>query len=115
MGLLVDKDKIPRILARRQLECTDRLISLVRAVTADNQRSLAIRQKRLKERKNEATISCPKCGRMMFRTFYSYAYLIEIDRCSICRLTWFDVDELEMLQCLIENRITGTIESPSGL
>jgi heat shock protein HtpX len=114
MGVLVDNDKIPRILARRQLECTDRLLSLVRAVTADNQRSLAIRQKRLKERQNAETIPCPKCGRVMFRTFYSYAYLIEIDRCNVCLLTWFDADELEMLQCLIENKITGTIESSSA-
>jgi len=30
-------------------------------------------------------------------------------------ITWFDVDELEMLQCLIENKITGTIESASGV
>lgn len=111
MGLLVDNDKIPRILARKQVECTDRLLALVRAVTADNQRSLAIRQKRLKERKNAETIPCPKCERVMFRTFYSYAYLIEIDRCNACSLTWFDADELEMLQCIIENRITGTIEN----
>lgn len=109
MGLLVGNDKIPRLLSRRHLQCTDRLLALVRAVTADNQRSLAIRQKRLKERKNEATFSCPKCGRGMFRTFYSYAFLIELDKCGNCRLTWFDADELEMLQCLIENRITGTM------
>lgn len=114
-GQLVDNDKIQRILARSQPECNDRLLSLVRAVTADNQRSLAIRQKRLKERKNEETIPCPKCGRVMFRTFYSYAYLIEIDRCSVCRLTWFDVDELEMLQCLIEHKIAGTIGITSAV
>jgi Zn-finger nucleic acid-binding protein len=42
----------------------------------------------------------------MFRTFYSYAYLLEIDRCGICGVTWFDPDELEMLQCIIENRIS---------
>lgn len=108
-GQLVDNDKIPRILARSHLETTDRLLSLVRAVTADNQRSLTIRQKRLKEKKNEETILCPKCNRVMFRTFYSYAYLIEIDRCSVCHVTWFDADELEMLQCLIENKIAGTI------
>jgi len=114
-GLLVDNDKIPRILARKRAECNDRLLSLVRAVTADNQRSLTIRQKRLKERKNEETIVCPKCGRVMFRTFYSYAFLIEIDRCSVCRLTWFDADELDMIQCLIENKVAGTVENSPDL
>jgi Zn-finger nucleic acid-binding protein len=28
-----------------------------------------------------------------------------VDRCSYCGLTWFDRDELEMLQCMIENRL----------
>ena len=42
----------------------------------------------------------------MWRTFYSYAYLIEIDRC-ICGAMWFDKDELSMLQCMIENKMAG--------
>jgi Zn-finger nucleic acid-binding protein len=51
----------------------------------------------------------------MYRGFYSQAHLIEIDRCSNCGLTWFDQDELEMLQCLIENRLMPEIEAaPSG-
>jgi Zn-finger nucleic acid-binding protein len=38
----------------------------------------------------------------MYRGFYSMAHLIEIDRCSFCGITWFEQDELQMLQCLIE-------------
>ena len=38
----------------------------------------------------------------MVRKFYSYAYHVEIDECNICKLTWFDADELEILQCLFE-------------
>jgi Zn-finger nucleic acid-binding protein len=41
----------------------------------------------------------------MYRGFYSMTHLIEVDRCSYCGLTWFDQDELAMLQCLIENRL----------
>jgi Zn-finger nucleic acid-binding protein len=41
----------------------------------------------------------------MFRGFYSSAHLIEVDRCGFCGITWFDQDELEMLQCMIENRL----------
>jgi hypothetical protein len=26
----------------------------------------------------------------------------------MCRVTWFDIDELEMLQCLIENKLSET-------
>jgi len=46
----------------------------------------------------------------MLRAFYSLAHLIEIDRCSFCCLTWFDRDELEMLQCLILNNIIPDVE-----
>jgi len=45
---------------------------------------------------------CPKCGKPMTRKFYSYAYHIEVDECNECNLIWFDKDELEILQCLIE-------------
>ena len=113
-GVLVDNDKIPRIMARSEAECTERIISLVKAVTADNQRSLTIRKLRKSERKGRPLTACPRCGREMFRTFYSYAYLVEIDRCGICGVTWFDADELEMLQCIIEHKITPRLRVSDG-
>ena len=45
--------------------------------------------------------------KFMMRRFYSLAYLVEIDRCGICNVTWFESDELEILQCIIENKITA--------
>ncbi len=48
----------------------------------------------------------------MYRGFYSLVHLIEIDRCSYCSITWFDQDELTMLQCLIENRIVPDVAGP---
>jgi Zn-finger nucleic acid-binding protein len=48
----------------------------------------------------------------MSRRFFSAAYSVEIDRCTFCDLTWFDQDELAMLQCLIENRIVSEITEP---
>ena len=114
-GTLVENDKIPRIIARREQECTERVKALARAVVYDNQRAMSIRHMANTGKRSMAGFKCSKCNNVMFRTFYSGAYLIEIDRCSVCRLTWFDADELEMLQCLIENRITGTIESVSDV
>jgi heat shock protein HtpX len=110
-GVLVENDRIPRILAREEVRCDERILSLVKAVTADNQRSLTIRRLRQTEKKSDPLIPCPKCGRQMFRTFYSYAYLIEIDRCGFCKVTWFDADELEMLQCVIENHSAPGMEA----
>jgi Zn-finger nucleic acid-binding protein len=58
-------------------------------------------------------LACPQCGNPMMRGFYSQAHMIEVDRCSFCGITWFDQDELVMLQCLIENRIVPEITSPN--
>ena len=107
---MVESVKIPRIIARREQECTERIASLAKAVITDNQRKLSL--KRLKRAGNVSTplLGCAQCHNPMMRTFYSLAYLIEIDRCGYCGLTWFDADELEMLQCLIENRIMATLD-----
>jgi Zn-finger nucleic acid-binding protein len=109
--VLINNDRIFRVLARREITCGERIRNLLRAVTVDSQRSLSIRKQRLRERKEVPFARCPRCGREMFRSFYSYAFLIELDKCSMCRVTWFDADELEMLQCLIEHKIT---EMPAG-
>jgi heat shock protein HtpX len=106
-GTLVENDKIPRIIARtgRDRPCTERVNALARAVLKENQ-FRAIYQKISDN--GAGTLShlpCPKCKNPMSRGFYSQAHLIEVDRCSYCGLTWFDKDELEMLQCMIENRL----------
>ena len=108
-GILVESDKIPRIIARRDETCTGRVKALAVAVLRDNQRAMSISKITARETRQKAGNRCQKCGNVMFRTFYSGAYLIEIDRCNICSIIWFDIDELEMLQCLIENKITGTL------
>ncbi|NJD55733.1 MAG: hypothetical protein FIA94_04920 [Nitrospirae bacterium] len=108
-GTLVENDKIPRIIARREKRCTDRVKSLATAVLRDNQRTATISKVTGRDSRQKTGNRCRKCGNVMFRTFYSGAYLIEIDRCNMCRTTWFEADELEMLQCLIENKITGSL------
>jgi heat shock protein HtpX len=109
-GVLVDSVKIPRIIARREQECTEHIASLAKAVINDNQRKLSLKRLKGIGNKSSPLLSCPQCHNPMMRTFYSLAYLIEIDRCGYCGLTWFDADELEMLQCLIENRIMATLD-----
>jgi len=108
-GTLVENDKIPRIIARRERKCTERVRAFARAVLRDNQHAMTIKKLKKTAARTLSGPICSKCGNVMFRTFYSGAYLIEVDRCNICGITWFDADELEMLQCLIENKITGTL------
>ncbi|MBI4689874.1 MAG: zf-TFIIB domain-containing protein, partial [Nitrospirae bacterium] len=106
-GILVENDRIPRIIARKETPCTDRVKSLAKAVISQNRINLTKQISKAGDRKNIPHTVCPKCKDPMTRLFYSLAYLIEIDRCSMCSMTWFDAEELEMLRCLIENKITA--------
>ncbi len=108
-GILVDNSRIPRIIARRDVKCTERVKALARAVMNDHQRRRTVEKLTGKGPASKSVLTCLQCGNPMFRTFYSGAYLIEIDRCNICGITWFEPDELEMLQCVVENRITAGI------
>ncbi len=108
-GTLVQTTKIPRIIARTDMSprCTERVMLLARTVLRENL------SKRLYARRSQESsgppLFCPTCGHPMLRRFYSISHLIEIDQCSLCGITWFDQSELEMLQCMIRNRLTPTI------
>lgn len=47
---------------------------------------------------------CPNCGSKMFPRPYNYQYIIPVEKCLSCHKIWFDADELEILQILIEDR-----------
>jgi Zn-finger nucleic acid-binding protein len=111
-GTLVENDKIPRIIARTQQPCTERLTALAKAVVDENQLKVSKKMLAPGAKSSIPLAPCPKCGNPMNRSFYNGVYLIEIDRCSFCGLTWFDHDELEMLQCLIEHRMVPEVNGP---
>jgi Zn-finger nucleic acid-binding protein len=47
---------------------------------------------------------CPDCGSRMLPRPYSYHYVVPVDKCLSCYKIWFDEEELEILQILIERR-----------
>lgn len=107
-GVLVENRKLPRIIARRERPCTERVNSLARAVLGDHaHRAAAQRSAGLRQAVRNGQLPCPQCGSPMYRGLYSAGHLMEIDRCSACDITWFDRDELEMLQCMVENRLVS--------
>lgn len=112
-GILVENTKIARIMARGETAYSDRVRSLSRTVMKENL------GKRIKGSAGNAPVepaeyrNCPSCKNQMMRTFYSLAYLVEIDRCSYCGLTWFDPDELEILQCMIANKMAADPLAPA--
>jgi len=114
-GTLVENARIPRIIARtgRDRPCPERVTALARTALRENQSRMIYQKAGDKSAATLRRLACPKCKNPMLRGFYSQAHLIEVDRCSYCGLTWFDKDELEMLQCMIGNRLapeaTGTV------
>lgn len=98
-GLLVEKEKLSRIFTRDEKRFTEnvqRLASILYTEAKQKRPHFKLTIIATDKRK------CPKCGKPMTRKFYSYAYHIEIDECVECNLIWFDREELEILQCLIE-------------
>ncbi|HIE05855.1 MAG TPA: hypothetical protein EYP58_03535 [bacterium (Candidatus Stahlbacteria)] len=98
-GLLVEIDKLPRIFVRKEKGYTKRVQRIAKLLSEETRKKnphftllLDMSQPR----------RCPKCGDKMFHKLYSYSYHIEVDVCPKCQLIWFDKDELEILQCLIE-------------
>jgi Zn-finger nucleic acid-binding protein len=118
-GILVESARIPRIIARtgRERACTERVTALARTALQENQARMIYQKISNKGAAAVPRLACPKCRNTMLRGFFSQAHLIEVDRCSNCGLTWFDKDELLMLQCMIENRLapeTGDIRSEAA-
>jgi heat shock protein HtpX len=103
-GLLVEEDKLPRIFVRREKGFTEKVKRLARVLSTEAKQ----KHPKFNVRLNIAhPRRCPKCGKDMVHKFYSYAFHIEIDECQQCKVIWFDPDELEILQCLIEMGETG--------
>ena len=106
-GALVENDRIPRILARTESPPADRIKSLSRAVMQESQLRGIGPQLNGNDRNAIPLRNCPRCSHPMMRMFYTLAYPVQIDRCSSCGVTWFDPDELEMLQYMIANKMAA--------
>lgn len=105
-GTLVDHNRVFRIIVRGADGYSERIRTLSKITLKKNQVKKITRSVKGSER-NIPLLSCPLCKNKMTRAFYSLVYLIELDRCSWCRVTWFDRDELKMLQCMIHTRMAS--------
>jgi Zn-finger nucleic acid-binding protein len=98
-GVLLEQGQEQRILARREERFPPRLVRKAREFRERNRYRPRPGQT---EGPLPALYRCPGCGHPMSRSLYSYQYFVEVDRCHGCRLVWFDGDELEVLQILVE-------------
>ncbi len=102
-GRLASTSQVQRILTRREMRFDERQLALAASVV-DNGDQLRRQDHRRRASGQITTIACPGCGRAMMRRLYSYDYAIEVDYCSLCDLFWFDRDELEALQAIVERQ-----------
>jgi Zn-dependent protease with chaperone function/Zn-finger nucleic acid-binding protein len=99
-GKLVDMSGVDRIVARREVTFSEDLAAKARAF---KERFLL---NPLKKQKINASLTegvpCPACGYRMVPRPYNYQYFVPVDKCLACSKIWFDANELEVLQILIE-------------
>jgi heat shock protein HtpX len=101
-GKLVDSTFKERIITRKELKFSDHLIKKAQEFQ-DNFMQRPFQTKKIALATAEK-ISCPSCGSRMVPRPYSLHYVIPVDKCMSCHKVWFDADELEILQILIEER-----------
>jgi Zn-dependent protease with chaperone function/Zn-finger nucleic acid-binding protein len=99
-GKLVDTAGVERIIARREVMFSDDLAARARAFEEDVLRNPGKRRK-INVAVTEK-VPCPACGYRMVPRPYNYQYFVPVDKCLSCSKIWFDADELEILQALVE-------------
>jgi Zn-dependent protease with chaperone function/Zn-finger nucleic acid-binding protein len=98
-GRLVADNGIPRILVRHVMPIRPEL-----RANADRLRHPQFTPRLADGGKDcPDRLACPACRAPMAHNFYSVYYFIEVDRCYSCKLIWFDHEELELLQALVED------------
>ncbi|MFQ6037433.1 MAG: M48 family metalloprotease [Candidatus Aminicenantales bacterium] len=101
-GKLVDARIMDRIVARKEVAFSDSLKKKAEKFEKDFLENPVCRKKIHADR--TPALSCPSCGSKMLPRPYNYQYVIPVDKCLSCHRIWFDTDELEILQILIEKR-----------
>ncbi len=101
-GKLVDATFKERIITRKEVKFSEYLVQKARDFRENFMNNpTQIKKIALDKAKK---ISCPHCGSRMVGRPYSLHYVIPVDKCMSCSKIWFDADELEILQILIEER-----------
>jgi Zn-dependent protease with chaperone function/Zn-finger nucleic acid-binding protein len=106
-GKMVPEEGIIRIIARRENKPSPHLLEKAHLWRKEHQVNIHVSVLAHKNQvnakpENKSAYLCPLCGYGMIRRLFSYQYFIEIDNCKLCKQVWFDGNELEILQILIE-------------
>jgi len=100
-GKLIDAAVMERIIARKEVAFSDHLKAKAKDFEENFLFDPVLRKKIHADKSPK--IPCPNCGAKMRPRPYNYQYVIPVDKCLHCHKIWFDADELEILQILIEH------------
>jgi Zn-finger nucleic acid-binding protein len=103
-GKLIDLALVDRIVARKEIDFSEKLVQKAR-IFRDEYMLNPTQTKKINPDVSPK-IFCPNCGSQMLLRAYNYYYVIPVDKCLSCHKIWFDSDEMEILQILIEHRTT---------
>ena len=101
-GKLVDASFMDRILLRREVAFSDVLLEKARIFRSEFLLN-PLKKQKAKEDVSRG-LSCPSCGQRMRARPYNYQHFVPVDKCLSCYKIWFDADELELLQILVEKK-----------
>ncbi len=101
-GKLVDASHVGRILWRREFDFSPELLAKAGRFREEFL-SNPVKSRRSKW-KAVGNLTCPDCGYRLAPRPFNYQYFIPVDKCLACGRVWFDADELEMLQILVEKK-----------
>jgi Zn-finger nucleic acid-binding protein len=104
-GKLVDQAAMERILDRQEVGFSE---DLAKKAQEFKEKFLLNPIKTQKiSAKEQPNSYCPNCGYKMTPRPYNYQYFIPVDKCLSCFKIWYDADELEILQVLVEKAKAG--------
>lgn len=101
-GKLIDSALVDRIVARKEIDFSEKLVQKARIFRDGYMLNPTLTKKINPD--VSPKIFCPNCGSLMLLRAYNYYYVIPVDKCLSCHKIWFDFDEMEILQILIEHR-----------
>ena len=113
-GRALHRPQVDAILSRREMGFTQEQARLADVAEKERTTYEGLFKGALENRKGSqdpessqekaAPLACPVCDGVMTRGIWTSYYRVPIDHCERCGLIWFDGDELEVLQILVERQ-----------
>lgn len=106
-GCFVDSTQTAKIFSRQEYDFPEEVRRLGESLLSIRQQ-VDLRKRFYSTPRPPIPWSCHRCGGTVVREFFNPAYLVQVERCRACGLTWLDPQELELLQYLFERMQEGS-------